>query len=296
MIFTSSLLGLIAIFFLIIGLQKTLKKDVVAKRFSATKNYNPEYDDILKSENEKLAHRIKPDLPLNKKVILMVLGFSVSFFFTLAITGSVLICFLVAAFSGYIFPKVWASWQLNNNVKVLNNQLEQAAETMAMVIRSGGSMMSAIDKATLEIENPLKKEMEKASYELKLGKPEADVLRDLSERVKLPELEMLALASQLQREGMSINMTTVLNNIQSNIRIRQSLQEEVKSLTAENRMAVWIVAIMPFIMLSIMRFLAPDLTGFLFNTLPGMIFTIVNFILILIGVVWSLKIANINEA
>src|SRR5690606_22022325 len=98
-----------------------------------------------------------------------------------------LICFLVAAFSGYIFPKVWASWQLNNNVKVLNNQLEQAAETMAMVIRSGGSMMSAIDKATLEIENPLKKEMEKASYELKLGKPEADVLRDLSERVKLPE-------------------------------------------------------------------------------------------------------------
>ncbi len=296
MISLASILALIAIFFLITGLQKILKKDISAQRFSARQHYDPENDDILQKENKKLSERNnKPELPLNKKIILIVFGCSLSFVFALAITGSIIISLLICLFGGYLLPKIWSAWQLKSSVKTLNNQLEQVAETMAMVIRSGGSLTSAIDKAVLEIGNPLRKELERASYEMKLGKPEAETLRDLADRVKLPELEMLAVASQLQREGMSINMATVLNNIQSNIRIRQSLQEEVRSLTSENRMAVWIVASIPFIMLTIMRFLAPDLTNFLFHTVPGIIFTMACFTLILVGVIWALKIAEMDE-
>jgi len=295
-VFSASILVFLAITSLIIGIRIVLKRDIAPTRFAVTKNYNPGHDYIHKEENIKMAERQKPKIPLQKKIVLIILGLSVSFVFAFAVTGSILVSLLLAIFGGYIFPRTWLSLQLHNNVRILNSQLEQAAETMSMVIRTGGSIISAIDKATLEIENPFKRELEKTSYELKLGKPEAEALQDLAERVKLPELEMLAVASQLQREGMSINMATILNNIQNNIRIRQSLEEETKSLTAENRMAVWIVAAMPFVMLSIMRILAPDLTYFLFNTFAGVVFTIISFIVILIGVVWALKIAQMNTA
>ena len=56
---------------------------------------------------------------------------------------------------------------------------------------------------------------------------------------------MMAMVMEIQQSGMAVNLASVFDQIQINIRNKQALQEEVRAITVENKMAGWIVAAVP---------------------------------------------------
>ncbi len=290
MIYLAALFAGVSTMFFIFGISQILKREIKASRFSAFK-YDAD-EELNRPENiikDKLSH-----IKNARDILLVILGGVIFGGIIYITTGNVLFTIL-GSFGGLVAPKVQQDLSHRKYDRLLSAQLEQAVESMGIVIRSGGGMPDAVERAALNVRNPLKKELEQASAEIRLGVPEHEVFRRLADRVKIPEMEMLSIAADLQKEGMAVNMANVLSEIQDSIVTRQAFQEEVRALTSENRMAVWIVAAVPIGTISMMRLFAPDFMEPLFNTFIGNMALVACTIAVIVGVIWALKIANTED-
>lgn len=289
MIFLAALLaGAMSILF-VFGIKELVKRDIKASRFSAFKYDASEELNIPKIEKKK-----KSSANVARDLLLILLGGGILAGVMMLVTGKVTIAF-ISAFGGIITPRLWNQQRSKKDEKVLAVQIEQAAEVMGMVISSGGGMPDALERAIVNAKQPLRAELEQASAELKLGVPEPEVFRRLADRVQIEEMEMLSVASSLQKEGMAVNMASVFKQIQANLRSRQAFQEEVKAITSANRLAVWVVSCVPVFTIAIMRLFAPDFVAPLFETFIGVTVLILCSIVIIIGIIWALKIANSDD-
>jgi len=284
-----SLLLSVIVFLIFIGINLLMKKEINADRF--TPGWEREDD-----SNHKKFEGInsKGQLSTLSLIALVAVSGSMCGIIAYSITGKGILAFIYS-FAGFIAPNVWYRWHKKNQETIITQQMEQAAETMASVLKSGGSMIAALDKAASETKDPLKKELVHTVAELRLGVSSTEAFLNLAKRVKLPEMLMLSMGIELQQKGMAINTANMLLQMQKNIRGRQLLQQEISSITAENKMSGWIVGSIPFITVALMRQFSPEFTDPLLNTPVGMtIFTICTFI-ILGGIYWIMSMANMGN-
>lgn len=289
-----ALLAMLMVILLFFGIKGIMHRDVYVDRFKVQK-YDPSQDEHIQKAKEYHKKKEKrKKIPFSQKITLILLGGFIFAALAYAVSGKGYIA-LIAMLGGLYIPRVFYKWQLKNEQRLITNQIEQAIEAMSMVMRSGGGMPEAIERAVENTNNPIKAELERVLYEIKLGKPEAEVLQKFAERINVPELEMLSISAELQRDGMPINIANVLNNMQSSIRTRQGYIDEVKAMTSENRLAVWIVSAIPFIMVAIIRPLMPEFRQVLFETAGGVVFSLFMFATIILGISWAFKIANVEN-
>lgn len=273
-----------------IGTEQVLRREVNAKRFGAVR-YRPSEDRELERISRELKKKYNRKMPMEKVVLFVLLGAVVCGGLMYIVTGKPIIS-LCAAFGGLGFPGLWRAFDERVQRRTLLDQIVQAIQAMNIVVKSGGGMPAALEKAIREVDNPLKHELERTLAEINLKVPEPEAFKQLAQRLAVPEMEMLSIAATLQQEGMAVNMANVFQQIELNIRSHVAFQEEVRAITSENRMAVWIVAAVPVFTLSIMRFFAPDFIAPLFNTFIGLTALAVASALVVIGIIWALGMAN----
>lgn len=275
--------------FLIIGVKLIAKKEINADRF--TPGWEGDGENNYKKFEEV---NQKGSLSLISKILLVIISGSICGLIVYSITGNNIIAF-VSSFVGFIAPSIWYRWYIKNQNTLITQHMEQAAETMAAVLKSNGSMITAIEKAANEAKEPLKKELIKTDMELRLGVSSTDAFINLAKRVNLPEMLMLSIGIELQQKGMAINTAILLLEMQKNIRLRQLLQQEINTITAENRMAGWIVGSIPFVTIALMRQFSPEFTAPLLNTTAGLIIFAVCSLIILGGIYWVMSMANMDN-
>ena len=186
-----------------------------------------------------------------------------------AVIGIVWISFC-ASLLGFVVPYIWLKWHEASQEKIIASQLEQAVEIMSSVIRSGGGIVSALRRSAQVVGAPLNSELTKVASEIELGVSTANAFKNLAERVPMQETKMMAMVMEIQQSGMAVNLASVFDQIQINIRNKQALQEEVRAITVENKMAGWIVAAVPFVTISLIRWSSPDFIAPLFTTTAGL--------------------------
>jgi tight adherence protein B len=284
----ASLVAFISAVALVIGTRMFLEREVNYSRFGVVR-YKREKDRQLAKMN--LETKEKSPLTAPIFVILVVTGSALFFGGIYIFTGTLKLA-LFASAGGLLAPKLWLDWYKKKQEKLVSVQTEQALETMATVIKSGGGMYEALDKAANNIGEPLKGKLEHTLSEMKIGVSEDEAFLRLADQLDIPEMSMLNVASLIRKEGITVNMATVFTSIQSNIRQRQAFIEEVKAITSENRVAVWIVAVIPFFTVAVIRFFGPDFIDPLFTTTVGLIMFTISTVMIIVGVIWALKIAD----
>ncbi|MHB1418661.1 MAG: type II secretion system F family protein [Bacillota bacterium] len=203
---------------------------------------------------------------------------------------------LIASLLGLMVPRLWINWQKAGRHKHMASQMEQAMETMSAVLRSGGGLPAALERAARDIVAPLSSELAQTAAEIKLGKSSAEAFHRLADRINLPEMAMLSLAVELQQTGMAVNIANVFGQIQENIRGGQALSEEVSAITAENRLAGWIVAAVPFGVLGLIRQMAPEFVAPLFNTPLGLVIFGVSTAAIIGGIIWIMRMSSVADS
>lgn len=284
---TMGLLVLVLIFgsvvLAVISLNSLFKKKTNINKFA------PDWEEEHYKFYEKKKRKLSPVL-----VILIIIGSFVGFGIMFLVTGKIkysLIGFLV----GFLIPSIWAKRNEKKQQHLILLQLEQTAEIMSSVLRSGSGLVDALERSANEIGNPMKNELLITANEIKLGVPNALAFQNLASRVNVDQLDILSMAINLQEEGMAVNLSVLLEQIQDNIKYKLAHQREVKVITAENRLAGWIVSALPFVTLAIMRIIMPDIIAPLFNTTIGLIIFTFNTVAIVIGVIWLMKIANVES-
>jgi len=290
----SALLAAVSVFILFYGVrQLRLTPKVRLSRFK-TQKYNID-DDVEHLERERELREIEKlyKVDRSKKVLLFIVGAVTCGAIGYSISGQFHISIISSVF-GLAVPIAFERWHAEGRKKQLEKQFEQAAEQMAIVIKSGGSIQSAIEKAAQEAKQPLKRELDLMAAQTKLNIQTAEVFKWATERIPVPELEMMVVVASLQHQGMAVNTASVLERIQDSIRARMAFREQISAITAEGRLASKVVGAMPFLVIGFIRKAAPQFVEPLFTTAWGMALLGVSVLAIFGGMAWINNMINVE--
>src|SRR5256886_16504851 len=135
-------------------------------------------------------------------------------------------------------------YRIEKKRRLFGDQLPDNLDVVASGLRAGHSLVGGLSLVVKDAAEPSRTEFQRVIADEQLGVPLEDALSVVAQRMKSREVEQVALVSSLQRETGS-NSAEVLDRVIENIRERQGLRRLVRTLTAQGRMARWVVSLLP---------------------------------------------------
>jgi tight adherence protein B len=185
---------------------------------------------------------------------------------------------------GFMIPGWYVGIRKTRRKEKLGKQLPEAVSLMANSLRSGFAFTQAMELAAMQVDEPIKSELEQYLQDTSLGAPSDEALERMAERVGSYDMDMLVSTILIQRTTGG-NLSEILDNVAETIRERERLQGEIRALTASQRFAGLILSIYPVLLLMLFTALAPDIWTILFTDPAGRIVLAVAATLQVIGII-----------
>lgn len=158
---------------------------------------------------------------------------------------------------GWVLPLVYLEYRRRKRYALIITQLPKAIEAIRRAILSGHSTPMAFQLVADEFPDPIASEFRQCFEQQNLGVSHEACLRQLSKRIGVLEVRILAIVLLVQsRTGGS--MAKVLENMANIVRKRIRLQQRIKALTSEGRMQALVLTALPFLAFAALLILAPD--------------------------------------
>lgn len=170
-------------------------------------------------------------------------------------------------------------------------QLPDNLEVLASALRAGHSLAGALSVVVSDAAEPSRRELRRVVANDQLGIPLEEALEETVRRMANRDIEQVVLVASLQRRAGG-DAAEVLDRITETVRGRQEVRRLVRTLTAQGRLARWIVTILPVALFVLLSFLNPDYASELYTRTAGIILLAVAGGLVVIG---SLIIKRIVE-
>lgn len=197
------------------------------------------------------------------------------------ISGAV---FVGGAFAvvGWFVPKVWLGRRQASRLKAFNNQLADTIGLMSNSLRSGLSLVQSMEMLSREAEPPVSDEFQRVVREIGLGVGPQEALLHLVRRVASDDLDLLVTAVLVQFE-IGGNLSRILDSIASTIRERVKLQGEIRTMSAQGRMAGYVLSGLPVAIGGLLMLIAPSYMGALFTPGPWLVLPVAAVMGIIMG-------------
>jgi tight adherence protein B len=200
-----------------------------------------------------------------------------------------------------VIPVLAAPWALRVYVQVklrrqrgrFSDLLPSHLEEIAVSIRAGRSLTEAMTVVTDGAEEPLHREFERALRDENLGRSLEEVLRVISDRMISTGVEQVAvIAAMHRRTGSSVS--EAIERVAEGARERADLQRELRALTAQGRMARWILTFLPPVILLVMELISPNYVRPLLQTTGGIVALVVALLMVITGSLVMKRIVDIE--
>ncbi len=218
----------------------------------------------------------------------------------LTVAGTILSMLLLGLISpvfailGLLTPVLTRSYVSHRLHKVQNDFADQLApnlQVLASALRVGHSFSGALGVVVDNAHEPSKSELQRVVADERLGVPVEQSIRTVSERMSSRDLDQVALLAELQRTAGG-NAAEVLDTVVETLRERADLRRLMQTLTAQGRLARWILTALPVVVGLGMWLLQPDAMKPLYTTSTGQILLVAATIMVVSG---SLVIQRIVE-
>jgi tight adherence protein B len=170
----------------------------------------------------------------------------------------------IAGVVGFFAPRVYVSNKTQGRLRSFEDQLPDNLQMWVNGLRSGYSVMQAIESIAREAAEPTTSEFRRVVQEVQLGITMEDALGHLLERMPSEDLDLVITAVNIQRE-VGGNLAEILEIISHTIRERIKLKGEIRVLTAQGRVTGYIIGGLPVALLALLMVLNPDYVGQLFE-------------------------------
>lgn len=177
--------------------------------------------------------------------------------------------------------------------KAFESQLPDTLQLLAGAMRSGFSLLQALEASATETNEPMKRELNRALTETRLGRSLEDSLDDCAARINSLDLSWAVMAIRIQRE-VGGNLAELLDNVSDTMAQRDRLRAEIKSLTAEGRYSGIILGLMPVVFGAMLYSFDAEFMKPLFATFTGICILAGTAILSGVGFLWIRKIMDIE--
>lgn len=193
---------------------------------------------------------------------------------------------LVLALLGLLAPPLVArsivQWKLNRLRDEFADQLPAALQVLASALRAGHSFSGALGVVVENVREPARSELRRIAHDDQLGVVPEVAIRRVAERMANRDLEQVALLAELQRTSGG-NSAEVLDTVVETIRQRSELRRLVRTLTAQGRMARWILTALPVALALFLWFMQPEIMGSFFASGSGQVALLVAVLMVAAG-------------
>jgi len=172
-------------------------------------------------------------------------------------------------------------------------ELPDNLEVLAGALRAGHSLIGAMGVMVDGATEPSKTEFCRVLQDEQLGIPLDDALMVMAQRMDNLDVEQVAIVTRLGREAGG-NTAEVLDRVVENIRGRMELKRLVRVLTAQGRIARYILTGIPVVLLLFFLWINPEWLEPLWTTTPGMFALGAWFVMLIAGWFAIKKIVDIE--
>jgi len=200
---------------------------------------------------------------------------------------------LLAIVFGPLFARSFVNARLRRRRKTFGDQLPENLDVMASGLRSGHSFTGALAVTVEDAEDPAKTEFRRVIADEQLGIAIDEALHVTGRRMANRDIVQVALVAKLQREA-GTNAADVLDQVSENIRSRLELRRLIASLTAQGRLARWIVSALPVALFLAIYALNKEYLKPLWTEPAGIAASIVAILMLIAGSLVIKRIVNIE--
>ena len=190
---------------------------------------------------------------------------------------------------GALAPFVVLSKAAGRRLAAIQGQLADTLMVIASSMRAGHSFLQSLDSAAKEIDQPAAGEFGRVLREIRLGRDTDDALGALVERVGSQDLEWAVTAIEVGG-----NLAEVLETVANTIRERETLRRQMRVLSAESRISVVVLVVLPVLIAIYLMIVNPEYLRTLTTTTPGKIISIAALALMGIGYLWMKRITRLD--
>jgi len=177
--------------------------------------------------------------------------------------------------------------------KSFAEQLPDNLEVLAGALRAGHSLVGAMNVMVEGADEPSKTEFRRVLQDEQLGVPIDQALMVTSERMENVDIDQVAIVTRLQREAGG-NTAEVLDRVVENIRGRMEIRRLIKVLTAQGRLARWILTGLPLVLVGFLLLINPDWLTPLTATNIGRAFLVLWALMLIAGSIVIKRIVEIE--
>jgi len=221
-------------------------------------------------------------------VVFVVLLFGVLGFVLASAFGA-----LAGVALGAFVPFAFLSNAAGRRLAAIQGQLADTLMVIASSMRAGHSFLQSLDSAAKEIDQPAAGEFGRVLREIRLGRDTDDALEALVERVGSQDLEWAVTAIEVQRK-IGGNLAEVLETVANTIRERDTLRRQMRVLSAESRISVVVLTVLPILIAIYLMIVNPQYLRILTTTTAGKIISISSLALMGIGYLWMKRIVRLD--
>ncbi|MCL4270550.1 MAG: type II secretion system F family protein [Anaerolineales bacterium] len=139
----------------------------------------------------------------------------------------VVLVVLIFTLLGFFFPQLWLQSRISRRQNEVRKAMPDALDLLTICVEAGLGFDAAMSKVSEKWENELSILFGRAIREVQLGKTQREALRDMADRVGLPELtSFVAAVIQSQILGVSLAKVLRIQSDQMRIKRRQRAEEE----------------------------------------------------------------------
>jgi len=172
--------------------------------------------------------------------VLAALGAAVGGYFLF----NTIVMAILAAVIGWFAPRWFVSWRQGQRLRAFSDQLGDALNLMVNGLRSGYSVLQAMEAISREMPPPISSEFGRVVQEVQIGLPLDQALANMLRRIKSDDLDLVITAVNVQRE-VGGNLAEILDVISFTIRERVRIKGEVRTLTAQGRYSGYVISLLP---------------------------------------------------
>ena len=151
---------------------------------------------------------------------------------------------ILAAVLGWFAPRWFVSYRQGVRLRAFNDQLGDALNLMVNGLRSGYSVMQAMEAVSREMPPPIAVEFSRIVQEVQIGISLDQALANMMRRIKSDDLDLVVTAINVQRE-VGGNLAEILDVISFTIRERVRIKGEIRTLTAQGRYSGYVISLLP---------------------------------------------------
>jgi tight adherence protein C len=128
---------------------------------------------------------------------------------------------------GFFFPTLWLKSKIDNRQKQVRKAMPDALDLLTICVEAGLGFDAAMSKVNEKWDNELSLAFGRAIREISLGKLRREALKDMADRIGIPEMTSFT-AAIIQSEVLGVSMAKVLRIQADQMRMkrRQRAEEE----------------------------------------------------------------------